>query len=84
MAIMTTGDRAECWADYMRNPDATDVFGLTKPDLRAALDAVDQWVSDNTAAFNTALPQPARTALTPAQKARLLLWVVRWRWLKGV
>jgi hypothetical protein len=83
MAAMITADRAECHGNYMRNPDVGEVFGLTKVELRAALDAADDWANTNAAAFNTALPLPARTALSTAQKARLLLWVVRWRYLKG-
>jgi hypothetical protein len=83
MAVMVAEDRAECHANYMRNPDLGETYTLTKLDIRAALDAADDWVNANAAAFNTALPQPARTALSTSQKARLLLWVVRWRYLKG-
>ena len=49
---------------------------VTKAELRADLDAADQWVDDNAASFNSALPQPARGALTASQKARLLMRVV--------
>jgi hypothetical protein len=52
---------------------------LTKADLRAAVDAIDQWADDNAAAFNVAIPLPARTALTAKQKAQLLFYVVRRR-----
>ena len=45
--------------------------GLTKAQLRAAVDATDQWVEDNSASFNTALPVAVRTALTAKQKAIL-------------
>lgn len=84
MAIMSTNDRAECWADFMRSPDVGEALGLTKPDLLAAVNALDQFMSDNATALNAALPQPARGALTTPQKARLLTWVIRWRYLKGV
>jgi hypothetical protein len=84
MAVMIAADRAECHGNYMRNPDVGEVYGLTKIELRAALDAADDWVNANAAAFNTALPQPARSAMSTSQKARLLLWVVRWRYLKDV
>jgi hypothetical protein len=53
--------------------------GITKADLRAAVDAIDTWCDDNQASFNTAIPQPARTALTAAQKGWLLGYVVRKR-----
>lgn len=49
---------------------------LTKADLLAAVGAVDDWCEANSAAFNTAIPQPARGALTASQKAILLAIVV--------
>lgn len=77
MAVLSDADRAACWADFMRTiPAGTALGAITKADLRAALDAADQWASDNAASFNSALPLPARTVLTPAQKARLLAWVI--------
>lgn len=62
---------------------AREPVTITKQDLRAALDAVDQWVSDNTASFNTAIPQPARGALSTPQKVRILLAVVSRRFSAG-
>lgn len=84
MALLVSGDRADCHAEFMRTPASGETFGLTKLDLRAALDAADQWVSDNASSYNTALPQPARAALSAAQKARLLALVLHYRFLKGV
>jgi hypothetical protein len=83
VAVMNAADRAECHGNYMRNPDVGELYGLSKIDLRAAIDAADDWVNANAAAFNSAMPLPARTALSTPQKARLLLWVVRWRYLNG-
>lgn len=84
MAVMTSPQRAEAWADMMREmSDERETVTIVKPDLRAALDAADQWVSDNAASFNTALPVAARNGLTATQKARLLVWVVRKRFQLG-
>jgi hypothetical protein len=83
MAIMSTPDRAECHTDFMRTPDAGEGFAVTKAELLAAVNAIDQFLSDNATALNTAIPQPARGALSTPQKARLLTWVIRWRYLKG-
>jgi len=47
-------------------------ISITKADLRAAVNAVDDWINTNAAAYNTAIPQPARGALTASQKAELL------------
>jgi len=85
MATMTDADRYNAWEQYMRETDHSETFGgFTKADLRAALDAVDQWVSDNSASYNAALPKPCRTALTTQQKARLLLYVAQKRFNVGV
>jgi hypothetical protein len=47
--------------------------------MRAAVDATDDWIEANQASFNSALPLPARTALTSKQKVRLFLSVAQMR-----
>ena len=85
MATMTAAQCRELWADLMAELSARrEAVGLTKEDLRAALDAADQWASDNAALYNLALPLPARTVLTASQKARLLAVVLLRRYEKGV
>lgn len=85
MAVLSDGDRAATCADYLSELSAERVVvaGLTKADVRAALNALDQYLHDNAAAINTAIPQPARTNLTTAQKARLMMFVIRKRYLAG-
>ena len=73
MAALSENDRVEVWADYMRRN--VDAIGITKQDLRAALDATDQWIDDNASAYNTALPVAARTGLAARQKALLFMYV---------
>lgn len=85
MAIMADGDRATVHREVMQKLSRiNEACGVTKGDLRAAVNAADQWVSDNAASFNSALPLPARTALTASQKARLLLMVIAKRFNGGV
>jgi len=80
MAKLTDGDRTLLWAKTMSDLSITrESLTLAKGDLRAALNAVDDWVDDNQLSFNQALPQPARSALTASQKARLLTLIVRRR-----
>lgn len=67
-------DRRQVWAHFMRAGTGPD--GVTKPDLRAAVDAIDAWVDANQASFNAAIPQPARNNLTAVQKSLLLMFVV--------
>lgn len=77
MAVLPDADRREVWARFMRELSARrEPCSLTKVDLRAAVDAIDVWVDANAAAFNAAIPQPARSALTARQKAELLFYVV--------
>lgn len=49
--------------------------GLTKPDIQAAVNAIDDWADTNAASFNAALPQPLRGVAGSAQKNLLLAYV---------
>lgn len=84
MAVLTDNSRIEVWAEAMRRfSDNHETLGLTKADLRAAVDALDTFLNSNATAINTAIPQPARGALTTAQKARLLMLVIQRRYVDG-
>lgn len=88
MAILADQDRVDVWANVMRRQSVTTTIDvvpgtITKQDLRAAVDAIDQWISDNAASFNSAVPQPARSALTASQKAALFTYVLAKRFEKG-
>ena len=86
MALTSDADRLVGANDFMS--EARDLAGVTFPytktDIRAAYNAADQWVSDNAASYNTALPTTFRNAATASEKARLLMHVIRVRFLKGV
>lgn len=85
MAALSDTDRAalsqQFQSDLSQQREA--LAGLTKADIRAAVDAADDWANTNAASFNTALPQPARGALSNSQKARLNTYVVSRRWNVG-
>ena len=85
MAVLSDADRAELWAEYQREISRDgEAFGaLTKADLRAAVNALDDFLNTNATTINNAIPQPARAELTTEQKARLLMFVIRQRYLKG-
>ena len=85
MAILPDEDRVETWAGFMRElSDRKEPMPWTKDVIRAAVDAVDQWVSDNAASYNAALPAAFRSTASPALKAFILVLVVTRRHLKGV
>jgi hypothetical protein len=56
-----------------------DALGVSRQDIAAAVTAIDQWVDNNTASFNQAIPEPARSNLTAVQKAKLLYVVTKRR-----
>lgn len=77
MAALDATNRARVLAQAMRTlPVALRPWpAVSKPDLAAALAATDDWIDANQAAFNAALPQPARGALSTAQKTFLFCYV---------
>lgn len=82
MAVLDETNRAQAWGEFMREESAErqPVTAMTKADLRAAFNAADNWADANSASYNTALPLPARTALTARQKAKLLAMVLQRRY----
>lgn len=70
---LSTQDRTRTSAQFMR--DIKESFGITKADLLAAIGGLDDYLDTNAAAINTAIPQPARSALTAAQKASLVAYI---------
>lgn len=77
MADLDATGRARVLAQMMRDlPAALRPWsGVTKTDLAAAVAATDDWIDDNAASFNSALPQPARGALSSSQKTFLFCYV---------
>ena len=73
MAVLPEQDRQRAAAQWMR--DNLEPAGFTKAQLKAALDATDNWIQANDAAFNAALPQPFRNAATAKQKTLLFCYV---------
>jgi hypothetical protein len=53
--------------------------GITKPELRAAVDAADTWADANQASYVAAIPAAFQAAADPMQMAGLLAFVLRRR-----
>ncbi len=85
MAALSAGDRLLCYSDFVREVgnDRETFNGVTKANIKAAVNALDDFLVANAAAINSTIPLPARTSLTAAQKARMLMWVIRYRYVKG-
>lgn len=76
MAVLDAENRRRIWAHLMRNWDKTlGRIPVTKTELRAAVDATDDWIEANQASFNSALPQPFRGAATTPMKTLLFCYV---------
>lgn len=73
MAALSTDDRKRIWRGLMRkwSADRTTIGAVNKTELQAAVDAIDDWIDQNAAAVNAAIPLPARSQLTNAQKSLL-------------
>lgn len=86
MATLTLAERAAITSRLMQqlSEDREQIGTMSKGEIRGAIDAADQWISDNSASYNTALPVAVRTVLTPSQKARLLAAVILRRFESGV
>jgi hypothetical protein len=87
MANLSDDDRVKVWKEFMAQTSAAHegfAAPLTKADVRAAVDGIDQWLTDNASSGNQAIPQPARSGLSTAQKARLQSIIVLQRWGSGV
>ena len=81
---LSDDDRRAVWAATMREMSAAnEPCGITKDQLRAAVDAIDGWVEANAVSFNAAIPEPARSDLSLRRKLALFMAVVRRRWEVG-
>lgn len=83
MATLSAADLALVYGHFVADLNAAggaESPAMVKADLQAAIAAADSWADANAASYNAALPQPARSALTTRQKARLLNYVIRRRY----
>lgn len=79
MAVLDDANRLKVWGHYLRN--FLGAAGVTKADVRAAVDATDAWIESAQGAaapatgYNSALPQPFRGAASLDQKTLLYCYV---------
>lgn len=85
MAALSTQDRVDIWSQFMKDcsGDLTQLPGVTKADLQAMFNAIDDWVVANATSFNNTLPTAAKNNLSASVKARALAAVVLKRYQKG-
>jgi hypothetical protein len=85
MATLTDTQHNEINSQYQSDLSKLreTLAGVIKSDIKAAVVATDQWVSDNKVSFNNALPTAAKDNLTADQKSRILTYVVARRFQEG-
>lgn len=85
MAVLSDAERAFVSALFQSTIcSRREAFGtLTKAEVRAAINGLDDYMNTNAAAINSAIPQPARAQLTVPQKAELLKFVITRRYEQG-
>ena len=81
MATLSAADRQRISNGLQRywSRGNEQVAGMVKSDLGAAIDATDDWIDANQAAYNTALPSAAQTNLSVSQKTLLFCVVAAMR-----
>lgn len=76
MAALPDADRIEITAKLQRLAQWLNIScSITKADLKAAVDATDDWIDSNQNSFNNALPTAAKNGLNLTQKTLLFCYV---------
>ena len=85
MAVLNASQRLQAYVEWVRDIcfRRSAVYG-TKDQMRAVVDAVDTWVDDNQASYNSALPLPFRTSASAQEKSEVLMFVIRKRFKENV
>lgn len=80
MAVLSEEDIKRIWRGLMRLwSSLRESVVIDKTQLLAAVEATDEWIDNNVASYNSALPDAARTNLTQAQKTLLFCAVAAMR-----
>lgn len=83
MAVLSNADRAACSRDFQVHPQVGTFGAVTKANILAAVNALDDFLETNAATINSVIPQPARGVLTVQQKALLLQFVIEKRYIRS-
>lgn len=81
MPVLPSTERVAAMGDAMRENQQPWPGACLKGDLRTAVNNLDDLLESNATAINNAFPASIRAQLTTQQKARLVLAVIRRRYL---
>ena len=83
MPVLSEEKREAIWSKFMNEVPGT-VGNCTKADLKDAVDALDDWITNSAPTLDQGVPEPARSALDPHQKTKLFLLIVEERYAEGM
>lgn len=83
MPTLSPEKREEIWAAFMNEVPGT-IGNATKSDIRAAVDSLDDWITNSAPTLDQGIPEPARSALDGHQKTKLFLLIVEERYAEGM
>jgi hypothetical protein len=81
MAVLSAADRDAVTEEFMTKNMAP--LNLLAVDIAAMTAALDDYFNLHAVDVNAAIPLPARTAMSQAQKAQHLTYLIAQRYLKG-
>ena len=86
MAVLSDPQRQEAWAEMMRAFLPGTVISMTKTQFRSIVNAVDQVLSDNATALNSAIQaiDSNWNTLSQSTRADIFAFMVRKRYGAGV
>jgi hypothetical protein len=83
MPVLSDDIREGIWSDFMQTVPGT-IGACTKADLRDAVNALDDWITNSAPTLDQGIPEPARSALDPHQKTKMFLLIVEKRYAEGM
>jgi hypothetical protein len=83
MPVLSDDIRENIWSDFMQTVPGT-IGACTKADLRDAVNALDDWITNSAPTLDQGIPEPARSALDPHQKTKMFLLIVEKRYAEGM
>lgn len=81
MAILSEQDRLRVWRGLNRIADDRQfsIAGISKQDVRDAVDTTDDWIEANQASFNSVLPAVVQSSLSATDKTLLFCAIAAMR-----
>lgn len=83
MPALSQAEREKIVEEIFDKSNSGTIDSLTDEEMLAFVGACDDWIVAHMSDFNLALPQPARSTLTPREKAWGFFLTARRRWRKN-